>query len=168
MIVKCAHCQGLMRVDEAALPERESFMVRCPSCKGIGTIEAGDAKSWEDPHGIDPSGEIGGKQRPAAKSTLHAPAAHGEAFEPSIPDDAFEDFRFPAERTEDKENVRPRGRSKSRLVIFALISIAVVAFFALLVNLLLPGPSGKSIYKGAIPPDNNSVQSAPTSPGSGQ
>jgi len=157
-----------MRVDENALPRDQSFKVRCPSCKGIGTI--GDTpdretKSGGELHGEDSSGGSAGRLNKAA---LHAPAALEAAFEPSIPDDAFQDFRFPAERLNGKEEAGPRSRNKPRLLILALISLAVVSFFALLVNLVLPGPSERSIYKGAIPPDNGTVQSAPTVPRPGR
>jgi hypothetical protein len=70
--------------------------------------------------------------------------------EPTIPDDAFENFRFPAETDERKPERKRMSRAK-RVLLWVAISLAVVAFFALLVNVMLPGPTGRKPFVGAVP-----------------
>jgi predicted Zn finger-like uncharacterized protein len=167
MIVKCSRCNGLMRVDESALPQDPRVKVRCPHCKEIGLLAemtASEASFHGEPSEIatpptSGSGALGDEAIDSPRSGVDA----GDSSEPTIPSDAFRDFRFPAERQTVKPT-KPSEKSRIRLLIFALVSLAVVAFFALLVNLVLPGPSGSAFYKGAIPEGTTpetATQSAP-------
>jgi hypothetical protein len=58
-----------------------------------------------------------------------------------LPEDAFSDFRFPSEGDPRKtvSPARPRS-SKTRVAVWLGASVGIILFFAMLVNLILPGP----------------------------
>ena len=149
MIIRCAHCQGTMRLDEKSLPDRDKVKVRCPHCSGIGYIEPKFPRSIPavsspaekpTPKSFQPKFEL--PQRPADEP--------GMEYDLSIPPDAFKEFRFPAEQESNgrfRNGIRNGATIGSKTVILVIASLITVVFFALLVNVILPGPGGG---KGAI------------------
>jgi hypothetical protein len=152
MIVQCSKCQGKMRVDQGRIPPGEKVKIRCPLC---GEIQAYSEQptsviradiSEVMPQGVAASPKAGVREQKASPALLRGPQ------EPSIPSDAFQDFRFPAERSanpasRNKTPEKPR-RSGLRAAIFILASLAIIALFALIVNIVLPGPAGKKPAQG--------------------
>jgi len=138
-----------MRLDEKSLPDRPKVKVRCPHCRGIGYIEPG----FPRPTPAAPSPA----KRPTPKSSqpkfeLPQQAANepGMEYDLSIPADAFKEFRFPAEQDSDgrsRNGIRNGASIGLKTVILVIASLITVVFFALLVNVILPGPGGG---KGAI------------------
>jgi predicted Zn finger-like uncharacterized protein len=123
MILKCSYCSGTMRIDEEALHGGRPLKVRCPHCKGVGFA------------GARPSGGAPFPERRASSPGTQA----AETAELALPPDAFKDFRFPSE----EDRARPVKRSmsaKTRILVWIGASIGIIIIFALLVNLVLPGP----------------------------
>lgn len=149
MIIRCAHCQGTMRLDEKTLPDTPKVKVRCPHCRGIGYIEPKFPRST--PVAPSPAERPTPKSfRPKFELPQPTPDEPGMEYDLSIPADAFKEFRFPAEQD---SNGRSRNGIKNgttiglKTVILVIASLITVVFFALLVNVILPGPGG---VKGAI------------------
>lgn len=152
MIVQCSKCQGKMRVDQDRIPPGEKVKIRCPLCGEIqayseqSTSVTATHKPEVGPPGVAASPKAGVRDQKATPGPLRA------SQEPSIPPDAFQDFRFPAERSANpgsrtKAPQKPRRRGL-RAAIFILASLAVIAVFALIVNIVLPGPAGKKPAQG--------------------
>jgi predicted Zn finger-like uncharacterized protein len=161
MIVRCSQCQQLLRVDENNLPEGRSVKVRCPHCNVIGQMSgrqseaitaAGDHSETAVPETDYPLLlRVDGPPAPAAASTA-------EWHDSSLPSDAFQSFRFPAER-EKREAATKQKRSTVKYVLWAIGSLAVIGFFALLVNIVLPGPGGVRPAIHTVPPhEGNSAR----------
>lgn len=152
MIVQCSKCQGKMRVDQDRIPPGEKVKIRCPLC---GEIQAYS----EQPAGVSPADKpeaspqgVAAAPKAGVRDQKPSPALLRGPQEPSIPSDAFQDFRFPAERganpaSRNKTPEKPRRRGL-RAAIFILASLAVIALFALIVNIILPGPAGKKLEQG--------------------
>jgi predicted Zn finger-like uncharacterized protein len=152
MIVQCSKCQGKMRVDQDRIPPGEKVKIRCPLC---GEIQAYSGQ----PHGFVPADKPEIRQQsvsPSPKVAVRGQNASSALSrgpqEPSIPSDAFQDFRFPAERggnptSRNRTSEKPR-RKGLHAAIFILASLAVIAVFALIVNIVLPGPAGKRPMQG--------------------
>lgn len=156
MILKCPKCNGMMKVDENLIPKTESFKVRCPHCSEIDNVPhpaspAPAAESAPD----ETSKESRSRHPPLLRSrppevARTAGDAPG-AGEPTMPSDAFDRFRFPAEQDADEEP-KPRLGTKARILVWAGLSLAVVVFFALIVNFVLRGPAGQKPDLGFVPP----------------
>ncbi len=151
MLIRCAHCQKTMKLDEQDLPDAPKIKVRCPHCQGIGYVEktspaiSGSEPSLTVKKGINSSDQ---------SQNGFTEAAHPEAemkYDISLPDDAFKDFRFPAE--EDEREKSQKKIIGSKQILFVIASILVVIVFALLVNIILPGPSGVRGLTGAVEPE---------------
>jgi predicted Zn finger-like uncharacterized protein len=154
MIIRCAHCQGTMRIDEKSLPDRPKVKVRCPHCNGIGYVEP---KVPRPTPTVSSPAERPTPKSPQSKFPLPQQVADepGMEYDLSIPEDAFEEFRFPAEQNGNgrlRNGIRNGATVGLKTIILVIASLITVAFFALLVNIILPGPGG---VKGAVP----SVQS---------
>jgi hypothetical protein len=133
-----------MRVDDKTIPDGRWVKVRCPHCQGIGLA------GHQTPAGI-PSRP--GSPVPAAfpQEPSASPAAQvgkgpsvrspddPQVFELSLPADAFKDFRFPAEAEIGPTAKREPALGK-RILVWFCVSLGIVFVFALLVNLILPGP----------------------------
>jgi predicted Zn finger-like uncharacterized protein len=133
MIITCPHCDEKMRVDESRLPSVERAKVRCPHCKEI--ISLGDQAKQPGQVGA-PGISAEGPQRaassgPGAMAGERKNVARGKAMdhEPTFPKDAFQNFQGPRSST-------------LKIILWIVGSAAIIGFFALLVNLVLPGPYG--------------------------
>lgn len=137
----------MMRIDDSRIPKGGSVKVRCPHCREIEEV----AHPASSDQAIVSPGPESGPGQPAALveaggldaigSETSSGAPHGPT-EPTIPTDAFQNFRFPAETdaTTIKSKWFPGGTRQ--ILFWVVISVAVVALFALFVNVLLPGPMG--------------------------
>lgn len=148
MVVKCFNCQTLLKVEADRVPVGGQVNVRCPKCGSEGIILA--PQNPNDPNADlfqqteAPETKITEtetdlmKDQPSSKTK-----AHGNASELTLPEDAFRDFRFPAEiESSVKKGIIVSHRAN--LITFLIVSILVVALFAALVNIILPGlpPTG--------------------------
>jgi len=145
----------MMRLDESRIPKGGGVKIRCPRCKEIDYVED---PSLSKKRGATPQQEAGSKVEsrttkgpepslPSA-SAKNDPSRGGE---PTIPDDAFQGFRFPAERERNSSSKKMLS-VWVKFVIWAIVSLAVVAFFALLVNVVLSGPAGTKPFVSGKPP----------------
>ncbi|MEW6348312.1 MAG: MJ0042-type zinc finger domain-containing protein [Thermodesulfobacteriota bacterium] len=134
MVVKCSHCFGLMRVDDARIPAEKTVRVRCPHCRGIGTVGPLEPAALAQEDGPDIPGSV--ETAPTAGEKELA------TDRPQVLFDPLDDIRFPEEPRPAMSVAKSEGRWLT-FAIWAGISLAVVGIFALLVNLVLPGP-GKS------------------------
>jgi hypothetical protein len=73
--------------------------------------------------------------------------------EAAIPRDAFKTFRYPEER-ENHQTPPKQAKRGLPLWLWVLISLMVVAFFAVLVNVILPGPAGVRPVVHTVPPEH--------------
>jgi predicted Zn finger-like uncharacterized protein len=157
MITKCVTCDGMMRVDEDRIPPGGSVRVRCPHCKGIVTVPSPLAAAAPDDdfdaRPLDHSGVY-------AVGTMSAPApsgsgehAAGASHDFTFPDDAFQRMRGKGDRNQEPPPVPSPASWKKRLIIWAAASFAVVAMFALLVNIILPGPTKGKAFTGVSSED---------------
>jgi len=133
-----------MRVDQSRIPEGEKVKIRCPKCGEIQpyvnqAIESGEHESTVS-------------LQNKARSTLEKNGSIKHPEELTIPSDAFQDFRFPAERgpagqaQNQKSATRPRNRISALVIV--IISFAIIALFAAIVNIILPGPAGQRPVSG--------------------
>jgi predicted Zn finger-like uncharacterized protein len=150
MVVKCFYCESLLHVDENRIPGDQDVRVRCPKCGKEGLIQ-----KEENPLGSitdnSPVIELGGpsliQQSAVTEKKMDQSSsrrsASGKAGELTLPEDAFKNFRFPAE-TGAPNQKRSFWSSRSKLIAFVVVSVLVVIFFAALVNIILPGlpPAG--------------------------
>ncbi len=149
MVVKCSHCFGLMRVDDARIPPEKAVRVRCPHCRGIGTVgpldtpSVGEERGPDIPKPLDPMTTTGEKEPPSEK--------------PPVLFDPLDDIRFPEEPRSVESAVKPDEKWRT-IAIWVGVSLAVVGIFALLVNLLLPGPGPR---QSATPTEHIEPQDVP-------
>jgi predicted Zn finger-like uncharacterized protein len=152
MVVRCFRCKGLLRVDESNLPSDRRAKIRCPHCKGIGLMP-------DIPVG-SPGAQGGSADIPAHEGTEDYPALlppeqplpPQDWKEAAIPQDAFKTFRYPGER-ENREPPKQPVRRGWPLWVWILVSVAIVGAFALLVNVILPGPAGVRPVVHTVPPE---------------
>ncbi len=155
MILKCPKCNGMMKIDENVIPKTASFKVRCPHCSEIDTVPypaspepVAQSASGETPSAPESHQPVPQEREPEApRSAGQTP----EGADVSLPPDAFGRFRFPAEKETQEKPKRQMGRG-TRILLWAGLSLAVVVFFALLVNFVLPGPAGQKSDLGFVPP----------------
>ena len=141
MVVKCAHCFELMRVDDSRVPEAKPVKVRCPHCQGIGIVEPAARKAESTARGTEPIIALP-RTPPAPAEKEHQAESRQELFDP------LDDIQFPSDRGLPEPAPEP-GRKWLRMVIWTAVSIAVVSFFALLVNIVLPGPRPSTQIQGS-------------------
>lgn len=135
MILKCTECGEKMRVHDESVPPGKKVKVRCPHCQAVGV-------AFLPGPGADPAAQRTGAA--LAEESRHTQPPSESAVvtaekEPPIPEDAFNSFRFPAEEEGAEAQRAPMSR-KWRFLLWIAASLGVVLFFALLVNLVLPGP----------------------------
>lgn len=134
MILKCSHCGKRMRVDDKSVPPGKHVKVRCPYCQGVGVALLPPPEA-----AAAPLKQSAVAERPQEAQQGAGSAAAATEQEPPIPADAFNSFRFPSEEG-GVEPQRTAMSSKLRLFLWIGASAGVVLLFALLVNLVLPGP----------------------------
>lgn len=145
MIVECPHCNGLLQTDETLFLQGQTLHARCPRCSGEGFYIGANRET------IPKSSSL--KDRFDRETDFHKTGV-SQASDFTIPDDAFKNFRFPAET----ETLRTRGagmKRNGRALAIAGLSIFVIALFAALVNLILPGPRPYAIEHTGLPVDVN-------------
>jgi hypothetical protein len=150
MVVKCFYCESLLHVDENRIPGDQNVRVLCPKCGKEGLIQ-----KEENPLGsiadqipvIEPGGPNLTQEIPMTEKKMDQSSskksASGKAGELTLPEDAFNNFRFPAEMGAPNQK-KSFWSSRTALIAFVAVSILVVVFFAALVNIILPGlpPAG--------------------------
>jgi len=139
-----------MRVDESRISAGGRVKVRCPHCSGIG-FAAAPSPLARAPRVPVPLAAPPGGQGPAHTPEAPPPAPDrpgGNLFADACEASA-DGFRFPAERKAVR-SAAPAFLSPRRMLVWVGISLAVVAAFALLVNVTLPGPGGARPFQ-AIP-----------------
>ncbi len=136
MIVRCSHCNGLMRVDEDRIRGQGAVRVRCPHCRGVGIAPQVQAHEAAPESGSSAERNPGTEDRRPAVTSPPAPPPNRRILRPRDPS---EEFRFPAE-TGVSDGIKPSMGFTWRILIWLIASIGVVGAFALLVNLMLPGP----------------------------
>ena len=153
MIVECPHCKQLLQTAQASLPDIPDLNVRCPLCSGEGKL-SGVTSTKDAPSVVE---GIRKNQTRQAEDVMKA----GQTFpsDLTIPEDAFNHFRFPAETEASRERV-PRLGASFRKPLFVLASILVVIFFTALVNIILPGPRPYSVEHTGLPVDVNFNESS--------
>ena len=128
MVVRCSQCNGLLRVDEDNLPVDRRAKIRCPHCKGIGLMPE---RTDGNPSSAEPN------SAPDADYPVLVPAKEPprprDWKEAAMPQDAFKSFRYPEERSGRTPGKKPPAKRWS-LILWVVVSVAVVAFFAVLVN----------------------------------
>jgi hypothetical protein len=136
-----------MRVDETRIPSGGKVKVRCPHCRGIGSAEhSADAVSVDKSRILEPAPE----QTPLAPVLPEAAGNSAQdvafaGFDLKLPEDSFQSFRFPAEAEVDRPMLRRSGIGRT-ILMWLGISLAVIGIFALLVNIILPGPLGGKLF----------------------
>jgi predicted Zn finger-like uncharacterized protein len=131
MILECPNCTKKMKLDESAFPPGERIKIRCPHCSQISSVMDGVIRT----DGPEPAPT----QIEEIPTELQETSASCPE-DPVFPRDAFKDFRFPAEQK--GETVNGRSRTFKGILPWFAIGIGIILFFALLVNIILPGPYG--------------------------
>jgi hypothetical protein len=143
-----------MRVDETRIPEGDRVKIRCPHCSQISSIDAksaGPATAQFQASDTDPAVPAEGSK--TGTDTESPDRSYKKRAEDSdLPRDAFKDFRFPAEKTSNAGESRAKtgtGMSRTwKAIIWIAASLVIIGFFALLVNIVLPGPGNKTLSGG--------------------
>ncbi|AFM24295.1 hypothetical protein Desti_1584 [Desulfomonile tiedjei DSM 6799] len=80
----------------------------------------------------------------------------------TIPSDAFHEFRFPSERRNGKlsgsQTSNKSSNSWRRLAFWIAASLGVIILFALIVNIILPGPASQRPGSGLPQWEENAPQ----------
>jgi len=152
MIVKCSQCAGLSRVDGAGLSSSMESRLRCPHCNAVGDLQVAlgldqELQPGEDTIALTGRMEISPKLADARNTSEFPSQGARRDSDPTLPEEAFQSF--PGRSSGNK---RAFGAKRiavgSRLLLWAGLSLAIVIFFALLVNLVLPGPTGGGFVTG--------------------
>lgn len=158
MVVKCFGCNTLLKVDEKKIVDGPETKVRCPKCDAEGLLDTSSVQQESDLGSTSLKGQnsetgsgdrLENQERHAAASSKPFSANENEM---TIPEDAFRDFRFPAE-DEPRSDQKPNRRIGPRLIAFVIASILTVAVFAALVNVILPGLPPVTIDHISYSPD---------------
>ncbi len=153
-----------MRVDDSCLPEGKAVRVRCPHCQGIGTV----GPLATDPGKSAPAPATASEPSTALPDQPKAPTV--EAPQPEHRQELFDplnDISFPADSGPTLDPAAQPRRKWLRMAIWAVVSLAVVGFFALLVNIVLPGPRHSTRATDQAPPSNVPQPEDLLGPGSG-
>lgn len=148
MVFECQSCGGLLRLEEKMLPRLHTEGVVCPHCGRQGKIGGG-----RDSDTVDFAGESrclretnivlsGSRNVSGAEDSVGV----GSAKDPEIPRGSFMEGRTKTEGN----SVASRGKNPVGIgwIKLAAVSLAVICLFALLVNLILPGPTGARLFGG--------------------
>ena len=141
-----------MKVDDSRLPADKPGKVRCPHCDRI--CPADPRRDLSDQFQINSEAArddaADARVPPAESEEVPPPGAHGAAKSPpavSQPSEDDNDFVFPAEQGGRRSRERSMGTG-GRVILWTALSFLVMAFFALVVNVLLPGPPKTSFPTG--------------------
>jgi predicted Zn finger-like uncharacterized protein len=162
MIAKCSHCGGMMRIDESGLPKGRSVRVRCPLCNEVGPIREVSSPAPADRPlgGVEaPQSTSGSPDRPHEQILARPQTTSQETEELSASSGVTSEFRFPAEQGPVAPSEPTFSRTR-KMLFWVLGSLLVVAAFALLVNIILPGPYGGKSGTGPPPGKENSTRPA--------
>jgi predicted Zn finger-like uncharacterized protein len=135
MILKCSHCGGMMKVDEGKVPPHRRFKVRCPHCEQVDVVS--HHSFVPEPPRSDLQVSATEQSIPRERKTFSRGRASSLAVQRSVGD-----IHFPADTGDVEPPARKFMSRKTRLICWAVGSLLWVALFALLVNLVLPGPYG--------------------------
>jgi hypothetical protein len=121
-----------MRVDQGRIPPGEKVKLRCPHCGAVQPYDENSGITTED--------------RTIVRSDPE-PIYAQPADDITIPSDAFHEFRFPSERRNGKSSGnQTSGKFADRwksLAFWIAASLGVIILFALIVNIVLPGPASQ-------------------------
>lgn len=153
MIFECSHCQGLVRIEENKVSLSKKVKIRCPHCSGTGFVQINSSPPrMTEAYGLNQAtGLQGNSEGQSVKEEISKTVTVGASdnLDPPFPQDAFQAFRFPLEQGIQKTKKRHLG-SGVRLLLLGALSLGVIAFFAALVNFVLPGPVGpKPLHSGS-------------------
>lgn len=148
MIVECPHCNQLLQTPETDPLHGKDLDVRCPVCSGGGILTGASQEAV--------STSLGEQSNEKKKLSTHDSSKSGQTLpsDLSIPEDAFNHFRFPAETEALRSSVSRFGKLYQKLL-FAVISLIVVIFFAVLVNIVLPGTRPYNAEHSGLPVNVN-------------
>jgi len=124
-----------MKIDEGRLPEGRSVRVRCPHCNEIGPAQ--EPVSLAEPVGRELDTSSLPRDRTLAAPKAARPGRQG----PSLSSGRGGDFHLPANQASPALEKKMPSRGV-KIVLWVIGSLLVVGFFALLVNIILPGPYG--------------------------
>lgn len=156
MILSCSQCGGMMKVDEAKVPANRKFKVRCPHCQYVDVV-TGQSVAPE----VSATGPLEARNdQPARLKQSHAIARDRES---SLDvQRSHGDIHFPADIGDVEPLAKKLMSRKMWLICWVVGSVTWVGLFALLVNLILPGPYGGRPVTG-LPPQ----EEATSFPGTG-
>jgi ABC-type sugar transport system permease subunit len=148
-----------MKVDEELLQDRAPYRAKCPHCLALCALpHTGESRSvaeeqateaqWVPGNSLTEENDLDYEPGPAFIKPHEA-----DIWDEEIPEGAL----FPAEH-DAGPSVGAWMKSFFRTFIWVVISLAIVAFFALIVNLVLPGPAGQRGVTGFTPPDMAETQ----------
>ena len=133
MIVKCAFCDGLMRVDHKRLTAGKKTKIRCPRCQRVGLVDGGStAHVTRRPEPKIPGSTGLLPYSPEASSSFEA--ARDEELS-----EAAEEYLFPSEQNDFSYGRTAEGKG-IRVFLWIMASLVVILGFAMFVNWVLPGP----------------------------
>ena len=133
MIVKCAFCDGFMRVDRESLGTGKKAKVRCPRCQKVGLVSA---------TAIAHKSAKSKRKIPGASGVLSYSPEKSEVGEAPNGEELLEssdEYLFPSEQKDFSYGRTAEGKG-IRIFLWIMASLIVILLFAMLVNLVLPGP----------------------------
>lgn len=145
MLIQCQTCKGLLRLDSAAVSEDGIRRIRCPRCGAEGFIDPLESVGDRDEQiGLD----LELNERAVVRDKCQKQGLLGRDDERNVQGIVCD----PALEPEVIRNVQKPSRGVSRLLSirwrnWAIASLVVMVFFALLVNLILPGPTGHKFFR---------------------
>lgn len=160
----CPLCKGLMRVFTKELSENTPFRVRCPHCEVVLAVDSPPPQNITE---MSDKEKALSARRQETEYTFEAAednrskslnwAEYPDFWdEEEIPESAL----FPAEK-DAGTSVGTWMKSTLRTLLWIIVSVGVIVIFALIVNLVLPGPAGQRGASGFKPPSMEKIHEEP-------
>ncbi|MDQ1240269.1 MAG: hypothetical protein QG577_2455 [Thermodesulfobacteriota bacterium] len=148
MVFECQSCGGLLRLEEPTVGKQSPEKVVCPHCGRQGKIISGHGSYVRDSQ--EKSGFLRQENDVSSKgedlTETGVPQRDRTVLELESPQEAFQKSRIMT--NSGNELGKRKNLSGSGWIKWAVVSLAVICSFALLVNLILPGPTGNSFFRG--------------------
>jgi len=148
MVIQCRSCRGLLRCDPSVANHDRTRRIRCPHCGGEGFVLISGTTVVKE--GLEPEWleAIALNECEDKRLSSHEDDAQeqGILHEPFVEPDLMSDAQM-----------SPPSKSTAGInwLKWILASFTVIVFFALLVNLILPGPTGHKFFGGVTFQDND-------------
>lgn len=146
MHLRCSSCSGMMQFDESVLSPDKRVEVRCPHCSEVGPVRMDRRVSSDTAPVAETSAKIDEPSDTLRSDSPDWSASQRPVQQSDRPrrrpaqSDGSVEFRFPSESDLPASASRTTSLAL-KIAVWILASLGVIAVFALIVNIVLPGPA---------------------------